>query len=113
MEKDKDGKQIIQSENGTFMEMNVSVIKGYVKPGSNDDDMKDYTDDVLFKRLMKLQDSKTKVERNKQKKDFYQAITDYNIDNNCKITKEGDDWKAKNSMFSSKKHNDDFIEYFA
>ena len=54
MEKDKDGKQIIQSENGTFMEMNVSVIKGYVKPGSNDDDMKDYTDDVLFKRLMKL-----------------------------------------------------------
>ena len=112
MEKNKDGKQVIKSKSGTYMEMNISVIKGYEKPGSNEDDMKDYTDDVLYKRLMKLQDSKTKLQRNKEKNKFQQYITDYNIDKICKIASDEDEWEAGKSMFSSKKHNDDFLEYF-
>ena len=57
-----DGKSYdVSKHNKGLMEMKVSVVKGYEKPGSNDSDMKDYSDDVLYNRLMKLKDSKTKV----------------------------------------------------
>lgn len=108
----KDGKTMIKRANGSFMEMIVSLVEGYEKLGSNDADMKDYTDDILYKRLMLLQDSKTKAQRNKEKKDFHQFITDYNIDSICKVTKDGDKFNAKESMFSEEKHNDDFMKYF-
>ena len=92
--------------------MKVSVVKGYEKPGSNDADMKDYSDDILYNRLMKLKDSKTQVARKKEKKDFHQFITDYNIDSVCKVTKDGDKFDPKKSMFSSEKFNEDFMTYF-